>query len=77
MAGPYRVSKLIALSLAEIKPVYYPGEEKLVSLEVLKLYRGEDVVRQEPVDVDPDRWTDEGDLTELPEIPAGDGDRVL
>ena len=25
-AGPYRVSKLIAPSLAEIKPVYYPGE---------------------------------------------------
>ena len=54
-AGPYRVSKLIVLSLAEIKPVYYPGEEKLVSLDVLKLYRGEDVVQQEPTDVDPDR----------------------
>ena len=37
-AGPYRVSKLKAPSLAEIKPVYYPGEEKLVSLDVLKLY---------------------------------------
>ena len=33
-AGPYRVSKLIAPSLAEIKPVYYPGEEKLVSLDM-------------------------------------------
>ena len=51
---PYHVSMLIALSLAEIKPVYYPGEEKLVSLDMLKLYRGEDVVRQEPADVDPD-----------------------
>ena len=30
-AGPFRVSKLIALSLAEIKLVYYPGEERLVS----------------------------------------------
>ena len=37
-AGQYSVSKLIAPSLAEIKPVYYPGEEKLVSLDVLKLY---------------------------------------
>ena len=36
-AGPYRVSKLIAPSLAEIKPDFYPGEEKLVSLDVLKL----------------------------------------
>ena len=27
--------------------------------------------------MDPDRWTDEGDLTELPKTPVGDGDRVL
>ena len=76
-AGPYPVSKLFAPSLVEIKPVYYPREEKLVSLDVLKLYRGEDVVRQEPADVGPDRWTDKGELMELPEIPAVDGDRVL
>ena len=52
-ARPHRVSKLIPPSLAEIKPVYYPGDEKLVSLGVLKLYCGEDVVHQQ-VDVDPD-----------------------
>ena len=71
-AGPYRVSKLIAPSLAEIKLVYYPGEEKLVSQDMLKLYHGEDVVRQEPTDVDPDRWIDEGELTELLEISVGE-----
>ena len=60
-AGPYQVSRLIAPARAEIKPVYYPGEEKLVSLDVLKLYRGEDV------DIDPDRWLDKGELPELPE----------
>ena len=76
-AGPYRVSKLIAPSLAEIKPVYYPGEEKLVSLDVLKLYCGEDVVRQEPTDVDPDGWVEEGELTELPEISVGERERVF
>ena len=76
-AGPYQVSKLIAPSLAEIKPVYYHGEENLVCLEVLKLYRGEDVVPQEPADVDPDPWMDEGELTKLPYIPVGDRDRVL
>ena len=53
-ARPYHVSKLIDLSLAEIKPVYYPRKENLVSLDVLKLYRGEDVVHQEPADMDPD-----------------------
>ena len=39
---------------AEIKPVYYPGEEKLLSLVVLKLYQGENVIRQNPEDVDSD-----------------------
>ena len=45
---------------------------KLVSLDVLKLYRGEDVVHQEPAYVDPDLWVDEGELTELLEIPVRD-----
>ena len=48
--------------------MYYPEEERLVSLDVLKLYRGEDVVRQNPEDIDPDQWLDKGELTELPEV---------
>ena len=36
---------------------------------MLKLYRGEDVVCQNPEDLDLDRWLDEGELTELPDIP--------
>ena len=32
---------------------------------------------QEPADVDPDLWRDEGELTELPDMPVGDGDGVL
>ena len=67
---------MLALSLAEIKPVYYPGETKLVSLDVLKLYRGEDVVRQNPEDIDPDRYTDDGELTELSEMPGREPERV-
>ena len=46
--------KMITPALAEIKPVYYSGEDKLVSLEVLKLYREEDVIQQNPEDLDPD-----------------------
>ena len=49
--------------------MYYLREERLVSLDVLKLYCGEDVIRQNPDDIDPDQWLDEGELTELPEIP--------
>ena len=56
--------------------MYYPGEVKLVSLDVLKLYLGEEVVRQEPADVDPDTWIDEEELTELPEISVGKRERV-
>ena len=68
-AGPYRVDKLI-------KPVYYPGEVKLVSLDTLKLYQGEDVERQNPDNVDPDHYAYEGDLTEVPEIPRGGPERA-
>ena len=48
-AGPYQAMKLIALALEDIKPVYYPGEERLVSLE---LYHGVYVICQNPEDVD-------------------------
>ena len=61
--------KRIAPALVEMKRVYYPGEERLVSLDVLKLYCGEDVICQNPEDVDPDGWLDKGELTELPQIP--------
>ena len=44
-----------------------------MGLDILKLYRGEDVVRQAPADIDPDLWVDEEELTELPEIPVEDG----
>ena len=47
--------KIIAPALAEIKSVYYPGEEKLVSLDMLKLYWGEDIVRQNLEDLDLDQ----------------------
>ena len=42
---------------------------------MLKLYHGEDVIRQDPEDIDPDRWVDKGELTELPEAPLGEGER--
>ena len=31
---------------------------------MLKLYRGEDVIRQDPENIDPDQWLDKGELTE-------------
>ena len=61
--GSYWVMKLIAPALLEMKQGYFPGKERLVSLDVLKLYQV--VIRQNPEDIDPDRWLDEGELTEL------------
>ena len=34
------------------------------------------MVRQEPDDVDPDRWIDEGEVMELPEVSLGERERV-
>ena len=48
--------------------MYYHREEKLVSLDVLKLNWGEDVVQQNPDDLDSDRCLDEGELMELLEV---------
>ena len=47
-----------------------------MSLDVLKLYGGKDVVRQEPADLDLDGWVEKGELTDLPEIPVGEKDRL-
>ena len=71
-AGPHRVLRLLAPALGEIKPVYYPGEEKLVSLDVLKLYHEKNGIQQDPEDIDPDQWLDKGELTKLPEAPLGE-----
>ena len=54
--------KLIAQALAEIKPVYYPGKERLVSLDILKRFRGEDLIRQNPIDKDLDGGLDKREL---------------
>ena len=66
---------MIVPALAEIKPVYYLGEEKLVSLDMLKLYCGEDVICQDPEDIDPGRWLVKRELTELLEAPLGKAER--
>ena len=51
--------KPIAPALLEIKPVNYPGEERLASIDIMKLYWVEDVIRQNPEDVVSDQWLDE------------------
>ena len=48
-----------------------------MSLDVLKLYRGEDVIRQNHEDIDPDQWLDEDELTELPEVQRREAEEML
>ena len=50
--------------------MYYPREESLLSLDMLKLYQREYVIQQNPEDIDPGRWLDEGELSELPKRPS-------
>ena len=42
---------------------------------MLELYWGEDIVYQNPEDVDPDGWLDEGELMELLDTYRGGGCR--
>ena len=53
------------------------GRAFSIRLFVIIDWSRNNIVRQEPADVDPDRWTDEGELTELPEIPVLEGERVF
>ena len=53
----------------KLRWLYYLGEDRLVSLDALKLYQGEDMIRQNSEDIDLDWWLDKGELTELSEIP--------
>ena len=56
--------------------MYYTRAEKLVSLDVLKLYCGEDVIFQDPENMDPGQWLDESKLMELPEAPLGEVEMI-
>ena len=46
-----------------------------MSLDVVKLYRGEDVICQDTEDINPDRWLYKGELNELPKAPLGEEER--
>ena len=48
--------------------IFYPSYI-LISHNLFRNNRGEDVVRHEPEDIDPARWLDIGELAELPEAP--------
>ena len=44
---------------------------------MLKLYRGEDVIHQNPEDIDQDQWLDEGELMELLEAHRTEAEEML
>ena len=46
----------------------YLPDRRFISV-MADVYQGEDVHQQNSEDIDPDRWLDQGELAELPEIP--------
>ena len=52
-AGPYKIVRLLAPALAEVIAVYEQGKPRIVSLDILKEFRGENNVHGFPSDPPP------------------------
>ena len=52
-AGPYKIGRLLAPALAEVIAVYEQGKPRIVSLDILKEFRGENNVHGLPSDPPP------------------------
>ena len=50
LAGPYKIVRLLALAHAEVMAVYKQGKPRIVSLDILKEFRGENNVHGLPSD---------------------------
>ena len=66
MAGPYKIVRLMAPALAEVIAVYEQGKPRIVSLDILKKFRGENNVHRLPNEPPHPsfQWGDE--ITEIP-----------
>ena len=67
-AGPYQIVRLIAPALAEIMAVYEKGKTRLVSLDILKEFRGENGVYGYPSDPPHPSINNEEEVREIPNL---------
>ena len=68
-AGPYQIMRLLAPALAKVMAVFEQGKPRVVSLDILKEYRGENNVHGFPSDPPPPHPSFQGE-EEVKEIPT-------
>jgi len=65
-AGPYKIVRLLAPALAEVMAVYEQGRPRIVSLDILKEFRGENNVHGLPSDPSHPALQGGDEVTEIP-----------
>ena len=65
-AGPYKIVRLLAPALAEVIAVYEQGKPRIVSLDILKEFRGENNVHGLPSDPPHPAFVGGDEITEIP-----------
>ena len=65
-AGPYKIVSLMAPALAEVIAVYEHGKPRVVSLDILKEFRGENNVHRLPSNPPHPAFQGGDDITEIP-----------
>ena len=64
--GPYKILRLLAPALAEVIAVYEQGKPRIVSLDILKEFRGENNVHGLPSDPPHPAFVGGDEITEIP-----------
>jgi len=65
-SGPYKIVRLLAPALAEVIAVYEQGKPRIVSLDILKEFRGENNVHGLPSDPPHPAFVGGDEITEIP-----------
>ena len=66
LGGPYKIVRLMAPALAEVIAVYEHGKPRVVSLDILKEFRGENNVHRLPSDPPHPAFQGGDEITEIP-----------
>ena len=67
-AGPYKIIRLMAPALAEVIAVFEQGKPRIVSMDILKEYQGENNVHSFPSDPPHPSFQGEDEMIEIPNL---------